>query len=776
MRMKPKVVFISLLSVFGIIVVTTCIYVYIVVDGNLPSIDRLENPRPELASTVLSADGEVLEQFFFERRRYISIDSIPESFINALVATEDREFYNHWGVHVMRIFKATVKNIMAGDLRGEGASTITQQLARNLFDDRAPTLARKLREAFTAIKIEQRYTKREILELYANTVYYGMGAHGLQVASQLFFNKSPMEMTVAESAYLVALLKSPVGYDARFHYDNAIRRRNLVLRSMKAGGVLSQAQFETACAEDITLVAPEERSLIGVDIAPNFVEIIRQKLTDKETRRSFNLERNGEAYDLHRDGLVIYTTLNAQMQRYANEAAQEHLKGFQKQFDRFWRWSNNKKLLDEYVDRHIKATDDYQKSKTKDEKKALLKKLQSDTAVIRAAKRKATKVEIGFVAMEPATGEVRAMVGSSTFGKDARYVLNHVTQIKRQPGSAFKPFLYATVLQEGLLTSDSLVDVHAFTYTMPDGQVWELEGWRGDTTGPRTLKTALKYSINPAAARLITHYTTPSDVVDVARRMGIKSKLAPYPSLALGSEVVSPLELTAAFTGFQNGGVSTEPYFITRIEDRHGNIIYDRKGAIHGKDAIATEVAEEMVQMMRGVINGGSAARVRTWFPYEAAGKTGTTNDFADAWFVGFTPHLIGGVWAGFDDIRVKFTDTYGYGGRAAAPIWGRFMEKVYKDPLLGYDPKESFPKPVVDEPSTADNNADVQPEPQLNAAAVTNNGERRAQPLRSLTKKKADSGRTRVIRPLRELSETAAADNSDSLTKRRAQALPDQP
>ncbi|MCS6808389.1 MAG: PBP1A family penicillin-binding protein [Bacteroidota bacterium] len=682
--LKPRTIFRVVLIGLGVLLICLCVFSIYVLSEGLPSLEELENPKPELATRVLSADGEVIDEFYLKRRTYMPFDSIPRMFINALIATEDREFYNHWGIHGTRILKAFIKNIVRGRV-SQGASTITQQLARNLYSHigQERTLSRKIREAVTAVQIERTYTKNEILELYTNTVYFGRGAHGLQVAAEMYFNKTPQELSIPEIAFLVGILQRPALHENLKNPQASINRRNVVLYAMMEEGYISAAQYERYKAVPIVLTQPEETT-IERSIAPHFVEMIRQQLTREDNRALAGVRR----YDLFRDGLVIYTTLNARMQQYANQAVEEHLKQFQKDFQRSWRWEGKEELVNELVEKAIKNRPQYIAANPS-ERKALMIKLKATKAFVDSVKQEATRIQVGFAAIEAATGEIRAMVGSSIFGKQSRYTLNRVTQIRRQPGSSFKPFVYAAALDKGL-TPYTTIESGWLSHKLPTGKTWEVAGSKSG--GLMTLATALKFSINTVAARLILEYTSPNEVIRLARRCGIKSGLMAVPSLALGSGEVSPMEMIAAFTVFPNEGMAVEPYAIERIEDRFGNVLYDHtKQGLTITDAMNPRVARLMTGMMKNVVNGGTASRIRNWFPYEVAGKTGTTNDFADAWFVGYTPQIVAGVWTGFDDQRIKFTGWYGQGGSAAAPIWGRFMQKVYKDPLLGYDPKRRF-------------------------------------------------------------------------------------
>jgi len=636
----------------------------------LPSLEDLENPRADLSTRILTADGLPLDQFFVHNRTYIRYDSIPKSFTKALIATEDQKFYDHWGVNLERILKAVVKNVMSMNLSKEGASTITQQLARNLYLSQEVTVSRKLREQLTAVQIERTYTKNEIIEMYANTVYFGHGAYGIQVASEIYFGKRPIDLTVDESAYLIGVLKAPENYDADQHYDRAIERRNTVLALMTQVGYLSGKEYSEYTEKPITFVKLKKE----VGIASHFVEAVRLSLA-KEPKL--------QGYNLYRDGLVIYTTLDSRVQKYANEAVQEHLNEFQPMFSKTWSWRGKEALLKSIVSRAARETDAYKSALTEEEKVKVVKNLTQRPEFIDSVKNEATQIETGFVVIEPQTGYVRAMVGGSdiTSGRG----LNHVTQIRRQPGSSFKPFVYASAMEEGM-NPGSGISAASFVYHIPGGGTWIPKGSGG---GVVSLRSALKFSINTVAARLICEKTTPAKVIKLAKDMGIKSPIPEFPSIALGTAEVTPMELTAAYGTFPNDGIFVEPTFILKVEDRWGHVIYQSKPVMH--ESLSPKIASQMVSMMRGVVDGGTASSIRHWFNYPAAGKTGTTQDFADAWFVGYTPELVAGVWVGFDDHRIKFTGWYGQGGKAAAPIWGRFMAKVYKDDRLPYDERE-FP------------------------------------------------------------------------------------
>ncbi len=671
-NIKPLQVLRTLLYITVGVAVVVLVFVAFVLSDGLPTLEQLENPKQDLATQVFSADGVLLEHFATTRRTYTPFDSIPKPFINALIATEDRAFYDHWGVHTMRIFKAGLKNVFALRTK-EGASTITQQLARNLYFTQEQTVSRKVREAWTALQIERTYTKNEILELYSNTVYYGRGAYGIRVASQVYFNKEPMKLSTAECAYMVGLFKAP----ERYANDDSlgIARRNLILGMMKDEALLSEAQWAKSTAEPIMRASA---STMFRGIAPHFAEMVRQQLSVGSEKL--------KGYDLYRDGLIIHTTLNAQMQRYANEAVSEHLTQYQQLFNKSWSWKGKSPLLNSIIERAVSKKAEYIAA-TPEKRKQLVERYKRDKSFVDSLKRDVTTIQIGLVVEDPRTGGILALVGASPqamkLNPASRYSLNHATQIRRQPGSSFKPFVYASALEDGL-TPETMIESGPFSTTLASGEIWNPRG-SSKQGGPMALRTALKFSTNTVAARLITEHTTPGAVINLCQRLGIQSPMRAVPSIALGSVEVTPLEMTSAYAALANQGVSVQSFTIARIEDRMGNVLYEARPPQNVNDAVSPEVARNMISMMRGVVDGGTASSIRKFFKYDAAGKTGTTNDFADAWFVGFTPQLTAGVWVGFDDRRVMFQGDYGQGGRAAAPAWGRLMQKVYNDPQLGY-------------------------------------------------------------------------------------------
>ncbi len=677
---------VALLSLGAILLGLIIAYVVYLFSG-LPSLERIENPKPELATRVFSIDGVVLDQFFIKNRSHVSLQEIPSNVINALIATEDRNFYSHWGVDAIRFVKAMVKNIIT--LRfaeGEGASTITQQLSRNLYlghDDRNAfdTITRKLREWITAIQLERNFTKEEILEFYLNVVWFGRGAYGIASASQIYFGKPPADLTLGEAATLIALVKGPAYYDPRGkHPDLAERRRNIVLGQMVKYGYITPDQAEAAKQERDEALSNEGANAAG--IAPHFVEYVRQQLQQKAEKYGF---------DIYRDGITVYTTLDSRMQQHANRAVEEHLAEYQKMFDGLWDWGKEREALTRVVDQSIRTSTEYRRAMSSAQRDSVYVALRSSSAWVDSMKRIAQTIEVGFVVLDPRDGGIRAMVGGSNF-RHFKYGLNHVTQIRRQAGSAFKPFVYTVAIDNGYPPTYEILN-QPVTIMMPDGSRWTPANADGEVGGKVTIREAIKRSINLVAVRAVEEIAPINLVIEYARRMGITSPLPPYASLALGAGEVQPLEFGAAFGVFANHGVYVEPVSILRIEDKDGNVIEENTPM--QREVLSEETAFIMTSMLQGVVDdpAGTGARVRSFFHYPAAGKTGTTNEFADAWFVGYTPRLAAAVWVGFDNRSVHFTNWDGQGGRAAAPIWGRFMKAAYDDPNLAL-PLEYFTKP----------------------------------------------------------------------------------
>jgi penicillin-binding protein 1A len=654
------------LIILAVLLLAAAGFMYYVVSG-LPSLEQLENPKPQLASTVYTSDGEVLGQFYIQNRIETHLDSLPSYLTNALISTEDRKFYTHWGVDLNRFGKAMVKNLLT--FSHEGASTITQQLAKNLYnlknknENSFETVIRKIREWITAVQIEKTYTKKEILQLYLNVSYFGKSAYGVESAARVYFGKSGKELTLPESAMLIALLKSSSYYDPVKHPENALTRRNLVMYNMVSNGMLTEQNYEEL--KDQPIVLASDKIGGNTSIAPYFMEYVRQQMEAMADKYG---------YDLYKDGLNIYTTLDSRMQKIANSAAAEHLKNYQTLFDKRWKWNQNRDLLTSLIDKEIKDSEQYKAATTDEERAKIYNMLKNDKSFVDKVKENATKIQVGFVALDPHNGQIKAMVGGENqdFGRG----LNHATGIRRQPGSAFKAFIYTVAIDNGYFP----------TYTLLN-QKFDYNGWSpdnfetGEYGGYTTLRYALAHSLNVIAGRLTigdNPIAPPSQVVKYAKNMGIDSPLNAVPSIALGTSEVTPLEMTSAYGTLANKGVHVSPISILKIEDKNGILIADF--APEYKEAISPQTASIITNMLQEVIATGTGVGVRRYFQYPAAGKTGTTQDFADAWFVGYTPELAAGVWVGFDDHRVKFTAEYGQGAQAALPIWAKFMEGAYKE------------------------------------------------------------------------------------------------
>lgn len=657
------------LGALGLLLIGLIFYFNYVIAG-LPSLEELENPKPELATKVYSIDGEILGTFYSTKNRsYVTYDQIPQTVIDALVSTEDKNFYSHWGVTPWRFLRAMMKNILALRLK-EGASTITQQLARNLYgfqradENTFDKMTRKLREFLTSVQIEKNFTKKEIIEMYLNEIYFGRSVYGISAAAGIYFGKQVQDLSLGESAMLIAILNGPAYYDPQRHPERANNRRDLVLALMVQEGKLTKEQAEKVRKEPLIYTSNEEAPL---GLAPHFVEYIRQQMRDKAEKYGFNI---------YKEGLSIFTTLDSRMQGYANRAVDEHLAEKQEAFNKIWNWNKKPVLLEKLLDRAARQTPEFRRASNKD---SVLAALKEDPMFIDSVKMVNQSIEVGFVAIDPKTGGIRAMVGGRNY-RTFRYGLNHVTQIRRQPGSSFKPFVYTVAIDNGYSPSYELNN-QPITIIMEDGKEWRPENFEGDVGGKSTLRNALTFSLNLVTVRVITDLVTPDQVVDYATRMGIKSPIPPYYSIALGTAQVTPLEMTSAYGTFANEGVYVEPNSILRIEDKDGNVI--EENIPEKKEVLSKETAYIMTSMLEDVVNIGSGLRIRNYFHYPVAGKTGTTQDYADAWFVGFTPQLAAGMWVGFDDQSINFNSADGQGGRAAAPLFGRFMKYVYEDKTI---------------------------------------------------------------------------------------------
>ncbi len=655
----------------------------------LPSLEELENPNPDLATLVYSEDGKLLHKFFLKNRTFVPLKSIPMSTRNALIATEDVTFYSHWGVDLRRVFVAMGENILKGRTRWQGASTITQQLAKNLYLTQERTVTRKVKEVITAIELEKTYTKDEILALYLNTVYFGSGAYGIEAAAQTYFGKPAYRLTLPESATLIALLKNPTGYNPAKYPENALGRRNLILSLMEKVKFITPQQAAKAKQSRLVLnYTPVNHQ----GLAPYFTEYIRQTLKPSTALENVNL---------FRDGLTIKTTLDSRMQNYAQQAAAAHLAELQVAFDRSWVWPESLKNQILMETERFKGLKDNGLSDQK-----AMAQIKADKAWVNEILKEKTRIQVALVAINPANGHVKAWVGGNKFSPDDyKYQFDHVWQARRQPGSTFKPFVYTAAIDKGLPANFQVLD-QPLTFTIGN-TVWSPRNSDGSSGGMTTLRSALSHSLNQVTVRLAYEQLTTAEIISYAKRMGITSPLASNLSLVLGTSVVSPLELAGAFSTFANNGIWSEPVSILKVEDKHSRVISDYTP--NRRVAIDSTTNFVMVSMLKDVINKGtgSAVRSRYAFNVEAAGKTGTTQSMRDAWFAGFTPQLVAVVWTGFDDERIKFTSMeYGQGARASLPIWAGFMKRCYSDPTLKLDNRNfHIPATVIAVPMSGQTN-----------------------------------------------------------------------
>lgn len=682
-RKARRKIFMYFGLVFFLVLITVSYFLYDYVVSGLPSLEELENPKSKLASNVYSADGKLIGQFFRKNRIETDLDSIPSHVINALIATEDRKFYDHWGVNLERFAKAMIKTIFL--FRKEGGSTITQQLAKNLYELKTynenlfETGVRKLREWITSVQIEKTYTKDEILEMYFNISYFGQGAYGIHSAANIYFNKEPQDLTVTEGAILVSLLKSSVLYNPVRYPNRALTRRNLVLYNMVQTNYLDESKYDLLREEPIVLDMQRLENRFKSEIAPHFVEYVRQQLLDMSEKYEF---------DIFEDGLSIYTTLNTRMQEYANAAVDSHITEYQKLHDENWNWGNGNKFKTTILEEEIKKNAEYRAAENPQEKNRIMFRLKQNTAFVDSVFREKQKIEVGFVALEVKTGEIKALVGARDM--EFAYGLNHVTQIKRQPGSSFKPVVYTVAIDNGLYPAYPLLN--QYFEIEAGGRMWRPRNFSRDTGGFLTLRDALKTSKNIISARLVVEgHVSLWQIGQYANKMGINNKLSLTESIALGTSEVTPLEMVSVYSTIANKGIYTEPISILRIEDNDGILI--DQFVPETREAISEETSYIMTDMLESVMDEGTGAsnRYRYGFKEPAGGKTGTSQDYADAWFVGFTSHLAAAAWVGFDDRRITFSGNYGQGGKAALPIWGIFMHDVHANLDL---PAEEFDKP----------------------------------------------------------------------------------
>lgn len=666
--------------------------------GKMPSFRDLENPKANLASEVISADGNVLGTYYVQNRSNAVYKDLPKSLVNALIATEDVRFYNHSGIDLKGAFAILYYNATG---KKRGSSTITQQLAKNLFPRQRSNFFNigiiKLKEWLTAIKIEHNYTKEEIITMYFNTVDFGSSAYGIKSAAKTYFSKKPHQLSAEESALLVGILKGTTLFSPIRNPEKALARRNVVLSQMNKYGYLTNKEYETLEKKPLKINYQSPDHTQG--LATYFRDYIRLELAQwcKENRKS-----NGEPYDLYRDGLKIYTTIDSRMQRYAEEAVRDHLKSLQAEFYNHWKgripWGRNENIIVQAIrrsDRYRFMTDEgmdedsIEKAFNTPVPMTLFSwKGNIDTVMTPLDSVKYYKyfLRSSFMSMDPHTGHVKAWVGGPNF---EYFKYDQVKLGKRQVGSTFKPFVYTVAMDNGW---SPCYEAPNLPVVFEDFNNWSPKNANHKEGGMLTLRMGLAYSVNLITAYLMKQIG-PQPVIDLAKKMGITSEIPPYPSICLGTADISLYEMIGAYSTYANKGVWTEPIYITRIEDKNGNVLFEK--VPKKVDALSEQTAYLMVYMMKGVIDKGTGTRLRSRYKLTnaIAGKTGTTQDNSDGWFIGITPDLVSGAWTGCEDRAVHFRSTaLGEGANTALPIWAMYMKKVYADPTLAVSKKDFTP------------------------------------------------------------------------------------
>ena len=631
---------------------------------DLPSLEQLENYDPDLVTRIYSSDGKVLNELFVQKRVFVELFNIPTHMQDAVIASEDRRFYEHWGLSLRSVARAIGINILSLSYR-QGFSTLTQQLARNLyktigFED---SILRKIKEVITAVQIERTYTKDEILEMYLNTVHFGHGTYGVEAATKRFFGKESKDLSVDESALLVGLLPSPASYSPVRHPERARKRRNTVLRLMKEQGYITHSEHTQYRAMTLESVTDEPTR----GLAPYFTEYVRRLLEKEDDALDINI---------YRDGLKIYTTLDSRLQELAEKIVLDAIIKSQGKLNN--RIINNQEEFELLGHLTIYEEDS-------------VKMMMQGEAQLYKDLRAKLLVQTAFVAINPKTGGIMAMIGGRP---DYHDQYNRAVQAKRQPGSVFKPFVYTTALENGYTVSQQLLNQPVVLNVQnTDGSwvKWRPQNYGGSTGGLTTLREGLRKSLNLISVRIVQQDYAPAEQVKrTAQRMGISTDIIAVDAIALGTSEVIPLDMVSAYAAFANKGVYSKPIAITKIEDRYGNTIREYYPAQY--EVLSEETAFLMTNLMQTVMDRGTggSARWKYNFTRPAAGKTGTTQGWSDAWFVGFTPQIAAGVWFGVDDYQVSLGKGQD-GSKAALPSWAQFMRDSHKILEL---PRVNFQKP----------------------------------------------------------------------------------
>lgn len=707
----------------------------------MPPIEKLENPKSNLASEIYTADGELLGKYFRQNRSRIDFEDISPYMFQALVSTEDERYYEHSGIDAKGLARAIAYLGKKG-----GASTVTQQLAKMLFHERSRSkiqrIIQKVQEWVIAVELEKRYTKEEILTMYLNEFDYLYNAVGIKSAARVYFNKQPIDLRIEEAAVFVGMFKNPILYNPRRFPEKALVRRNTVLGQMERNGVITTAEKDSLTALPIELDYQKVDHKEGA--APYFRAFLNKKLLhlfrEKDENGNYVLHKpDGEPYDIYEDGLRIYTTLNSKMQAYAEWAMAKHIGGelqedffhdLAKKKYRPFDFRVSKKERDAIIMTAINSSERYnyfrRNGMSRDSclaqfdiptpMKVFSWKGEIDTVMTPRDSILYYKsfLHSGMMSMNPHSGEIKAWVGGIDFN---HFQYDHVYQGKRQVGSTFKPLIYALAVQEGYSPCYEVPNVPVVfekdIYHLEED--WSPKNADGEYGGMMTLKCGLANSVNTITAWIMKQFG-PQAVVDLGKEMGITSHLAPVPSLCLGVADLSLYEILAANATFVNQGVWVEPVYLTRIEDKNGSVIARFRPKTN--EVFSEETAFAMIQLMQGVTNGaynshtgkttGSGMRIRYGssgsraeygqIKSQIAAKTGTTQHQSDGWYIGMTPNLVTGIWTGAEDRGVRFSRLYyGQGANMALPIWGYYMKKIYKDGTLGVTELDEFQKPDAD-------------------------------------------------------------------------------
>ena len=643
-------------ALVGIVIIFTYVF-YLSID--LPSIEQLENYDPDLVTRIYSADGVLLNELYFEKRVFVELEQIPQHMRDAVVAKEDRRFYDHWGISLRDVLRAVVINTVTMSY-SSGFSSLTQQLARNLYDTIGfkKTIPRKIKEVITAIQIERTYTKDEILEMYLNSVHFGHGTYGVQAAAKRFYGKYANELALDESALLVGLLPAPARYSPVRFPERALTKRNVVLRVMRDQEYISQGEYAEARARLLDSIQQEQTR----GTAPYFTEYVRRFLEREDDELGINI---------YRDGLKIYTTLDSRLQNIAEDAVLKSVIANQQKLNK--RIFNDEEEFSKLAYLSIYPED-------------TVKLMMAGEMELYEDLRDKLLVQSSFVALDTRTGAILAMLGGRPDYPDQ---FNRATQSLRQPGSIFKPFVYTTAIDNGVPVTKQLLNQPVVLNVRNAKGVWVKwmpQNYDGSTGGLTTIREGLRRSMNLISVRMVQEVVPAEAVKQTARRMGVSTDIRAVDAIALGASEVHLIEMVAAYGTFANKGVYCKPFGITKIEDRYGNVL--KEYFPQKEEVLSAETSFIMTSLLQTVLDRGTggSARWKYHFYHPAAGKTGTTQGWTDAWFVGYSPFIAAGAWFGVDDPQVSLGKGLD-GSKAALPAWARFMRDSHD--TLSYSRKE---------------------------------------------------------------------------------------